>query len=30
MFVERKIYEEFAGRVAEFGKKLRVGNCAES
>jgi aldehyde dehydrogenase (NAD+) len=29
MFVERKIYEEFSGRVAEFGKKLRVGNSAD-
>jgi aldehyde dehydrogenase (NAD+) len=29
MFVERKIYEEFSGRVAEYGKKLRVGNSAD-
>jgi aldehyde dehydrogenase (NAD+) len=26
MFVERPIYEEFVSRVAEFGRKLRVGN----
>jgi aldehyde dehydrogenase (NAD+) len=26
LFVERKIYEEFVGRVAEFGKSLRVGD----
>ena len=26
LFVERKIYDEFVGRVAEFGKKLQVGN----
>jgi aldehyde dehydrogenase (NAD+) len=26
MFVERSIYEEFTHRVAEFGRKLRVGN----
>jgi aldehyde dehydrogenase (NAD+) len=26
LFVEEKIYEEFVGRVAEFGKGLRVGN----
>src|SRR5712664_1129387 len=26
MFVEQKIYDEFVGRVAEFGKKLKVGN----
>jgi aldehyde dehydrogenase (NAD+) len=26
MFVERPIYEEFVARVAEFGRKLRVGN----
>jgi len=26
LFVEKKIYDEFAGRVAEFGKSLRVGN----
>jgi aldehyde dehydrogenase (NAD+) len=26
MFVESKIYDEFVGRVAEFGKKLQVGN----
>jgi len=26
LFVERKVYEEFVGRVAEFGKKLKVGN----
>ena len=29
MFVERKIYEEFSARVAEFGKTLRVGNSAD-
>ena len=29
MFVERKIYEEFSGRVAEFGKTLRVGDSAD-
>jgi aldehyde dehydrogenase (NAD+) len=29
MFVERKICEEFSGRVAEFGKTLRVGNSAD-
>jgi aldehyde dehydrogenase (NAD+) len=26
LFVEHKIYDEFVGRVAEFGKKLKVGN----
>jgi aldehyde dehydrogenase (NAD+) len=26
LFVERKIYDEFVGRVAEFGRKLQVGN----
>ena len=26
LFVEQSIYEEFVGRVAEFGKKLQVGN----
>ena len=26
LFVEEKIYDEFVGRVAEFGKKLQVGN----
>lgn len=26
LFVERKIYDEFTGRVAEFSKSLRVGN----
>ena len=26
LFVERKVYDEFVGRVAEFGKKLQVGN----
>jgi aldehyde dehydrogenase (NAD+) len=26
MFVERRIYEEFVSRVAEFGRNLRVGN----
>jgi aldehyde dehydrogenase (NAD+) len=26
LFVERRIYEEFTGRVAEFGNGLRVGN----
>ncbi len=25
LFVERKVYDEFTGRVAEFGKGLRVG-----
>jgi aldehyde dehydrogenase (NAD+) len=25
LFVERRIYDEFTGRVAEFGKSLRVG-----
>jgi aldehyde dehydrogenase (NAD+) len=29
MFVERKIYEEFSARVAEYGKTLRVGNSAD-
>src|SRR5262249_3982857 len=26
LFVEEKIYDEFVSRVAEFGKKLQVGN----
>src|ERR1700721_2555003 len=26
LFVEQKVYDEFTGRVAHFGKKLRVGN----
>src|SRR6516225_787206 len=26
LFVERRIYDEFVGRVAEFGKTLRVGD----
>ncbi|WP_024510584.1 aldehyde dehydrogenase family protein [Bradyrhizobium sp. ARR65] len=26
LFVEEKIYDEFVGRVAEFGRKLQVGN----
>ena len=26
LFVERPIYEEFIGRVADFGRQLRVGN----
>ena len=26
LFVEHKVYDEFVGRVAEFGKKLKVGN----
>jgi aldehyde dehydrogenase (NAD+) len=26
LFVEKRIYEEFTGRVAAFGKSLRVGN----
>src|SRR5262244_3050937 len=26
LFVESDVYDEFVGRVAEFGKKLRVGN----
>src|SRR5499427_704334 len=26
LFVESAVYEEFVGRVAEFGKKLQVGN----
>src|SRR6201994_4640393 len=26
LFVEKKIYDEFVGRVAEYGKKLQVGN----
>jgi aldehyde dehydrogenase (NAD+) len=28
LFVERKIYEEFTTRVAEFGRALRIGNSA--
>jgi aldehyde dehydrogenase (NAD+) len=26
LFVEQKVYDDFVGKVAEFGKKLRVGN----
>src|SRR6201990_490314 len=26
LFVESKVYDEFVGRVAEYGKKLKVGN----
>lgn len=26
LFVERKVYDEFVGRVAEFGERLKVGN----
>jgi aldehyde dehydrogenase (NAD+) len=26
LFVEQQVYDEFVGRVAEFGKKLQVGN----
>src|SRR5262249_37920462 len=26
LFVERRVYDEFVGRVAEFGKSLRVGD----
>src|SRR5262245_29937949 len=26
MFVESKVYDDFVGKVADFGKKLRVGN----
>jgi len=26
LFVERKVYDEFVGRVADFGKNLKVGN----
>src|SRR6202453_3810106 len=26
LFVEQKIYDEFVGRVADYGKKLKVGN----
>jgi aldehyde dehydrogenase (NAD+) len=29
MFVENRVYEEFSQRVADFGKKLRVGNSAD-
>ena len=29
LFVERKVYDEFVGRVADFGKGLRVGNGLE-
>ncbi|RAI54568.1 betaine-aldehyde dehydrogenase [Roseicella frigidaeris] len=29
LFVERKIYDEFAGRVAAYGKSLRVGDGAD-
>jgi aldehyde dehydrogenase (NAD+) len=28
LFVEKKVYEEFTGKVAEFGKSLKVGNGA--
>jgi aldehyde dehydrogenase (NAD+) len=26
LFVEQRVYDEFVGKVADFGKKLRVGN----
>src|SRR6185437_15566506 len=26
LFVEQKVYDEFVGKVADFGKNLRVGN----
>ena len=26
LFVERKVYDEFIGRVAEYGNNLKVGN----
>jgi aldehyde dehydrogenase (NAD+) len=29
LFVEKKVYEEFTGRVAEFSRTLRVGNGAD-
>jgi aldehyde dehydrogenase (NAD+) len=29
LFVERKIYDEFAARVAEYGKSLRVGDSRD-
>src|SRR5690349_14133458 len=29
LFVESKIYDEFVGRVAEYGKQLKVGNRTE-
>jgi aldehyde dehydrogenase (NAD+) len=29
MFVERKVYEEFSARVADYGKTLKVGNSAD-
>ena len=29
LFVERRVYDEFVGRVAEFGKGLHVGNGIE-
>jgi aldehyde dehydrogenase (NAD+) len=29
LFVERRVYDEFVGRVAEFGNGLRVGNGAD-
>ncbi|WP_298399850.1 aldehyde dehydrogenase family protein [Sphingobium sp.] len=29
LFVERKIYDEFVQRVAEFGNKLKVGDAAD-
>jgi aldehyde dehydrogenase (NAD+) len=29
LFVEKNIYEEFVGRVAAFGKSLKVGNSAD-
>jgi aldehyde dehydrogenase (NAD+) len=30
LFVERKVYDEFVGRVADFGKGLKVGNGLEA
>ncbi|MGD9536347.1 MAG: aldehyde dehydrogenase family protein [Alphaproteobacteria bacterium] len=30
LFVERRIYDEFTARVADYGKSLRVGNSADS
>ncbi|MDB5654947.1 MAG: betaine-aldehyde dehydrogenase [Tardiphaga sp.] len=29
LFVEQRIYDEFVGRVADYGKKLKVGNGAD-
>ncbi len=29
LFVEQDIYDEFVGRVADYGKKLKVGNGAD-